>query len=98
MPLPDLASALASFQQALTAGYIQLQAGVLDPAIYVFMDRPNEEVRLTYVRLKGRTVTALVQFVPTDKVEGEPCFSVGWAVPAKFRGHGRSGEAFLAAC
>lgn len=97
MPLPDLASALASFQQAFTAGYIQLQAGVLDPAIYVFMDRPNEEVRLTYVRLKGRTVTALVQFVPTDKVEGEPCFSVGWAVPAKFRGHGRSGEAFLAA-
>lgn len=97
MPLPDLASALASFQQAFAAGYIQLQPGALDPAIYVFMDRPNQEVRLTYVRLKGRTVTALVQFMPTEEVEGEPCFSVGWAVPTKFQGNGRSGEAFLAA-
>ena len=97
MPLPDLASALASFQQAFGAGFIQLQPGVLDPSIYVFMDSPNGEVRLTYVRLKARTVTALVQFIPTEEVEGEPCFSVGWAVPAEFRGSGRSGEAFLAA-
>lgn len=97
MPLPDLVSALASFQQALAAGHIRLQPGVLDPAIHVFMDRPNDEVRLTYARLTGRTVTALIQFVPTDEVEGEPCFSVGWAVPTKFQGSGRSGEAFLAA-
>lgn len=97
MPLPDLTSALASFQQALDAGHIRLQPGALDPALHVYMDRPNGEVRLTYVRLDGRTVTAMIQFMPTDEVEGEPCFSVGWAVPAKFQGRGRSGEAFLAA-
>lgn len=97
MPLPDLSSALRSFQQALTDGFIQLQPGSLDQKLFVHLDRPNGQTRLTYVRIEGTTVTALVQFMPIEPYKGEPCFSVGWAVPESHRGEGRSGEAFLAA-
>lgn len=33
---------------------------------------------------------ALVQFIPCDPVEGEPCFNVGWAVAEAYRGQGRA--------
>lgn len=97
MPLPDLMSAMESFQQALNAGDIQLRPGELDSDLYLHMDRPQGEIRLTYVRLQGDRVTAMVQFLPAEPYEGERCFSVGWAVPEKFRGRGRASEAFLAA-
>lgn len=97
MPLPDVASALKSLQRALNAGEISLQAGVLDGELFVHMDHPNGELRLTYVRLEGRKVTAMVQFIKCDPVDGEPCFSVGWAVPEELRGQGRAGEALIAA-
>lgn len=97
MPLPDIAGALKSFQQAFSAGAIHLQPGALDPELFVHMDQPNGELRLTYVRLDRRKVTAMVQFIPCDHVEGEPCFNVGWAVPEELRGQGRAGEAFIAA-
>lgn len=97
MPLPDVAGALESFQQALDAGDIHIQPGALDGELFVHMDRPNGETRLTYVRLEHKKVTAMVQFIPCDKVEGEPCFSVGWAVPEELRGQGRACEAFIAA-
>ncbi len=97
MPLPDIAGALKSFQQAFSAGAIGLQHGALDPELFVHVDRPNGEMRLTYVRLQGKKVTAMVQFIPCDPVKGEPCFNVGWAVPEELRGQGRSGEAFIAA-
>lgn len=98
MPLPDIAGALKSFQSALSAGEIRLQRGALDKEIYAYMDQPNGEIRMTYVRLEHqRKVTAMVQFIPCDRVDGEPCFSVGWAVPEKLRGQGRAGEAFIAA-
>ncbi|MGE3433483.1 MAG: GNAT family N-acetyltransferase [Ramlibacter sp.] len=97
MPLPDIAGALRSLQEAFSAGAIRLQPGALDPELFVHMDRPNGELRLTYVRLRGKKVTAMVQFIPCDPVEDEPCFNVGWAVPENLRGQGRSGEAFIAA-
>lgn len=97
MPLPDVAGALKSFQQALDAGEVHIQPGTLDGQLFVHMDRPNGETRLTYVRLERKKVTAMVQFIPCDSVEGEPCFNVGWAVPEEIRGQGRAGEAFIAA-
>lgn len=97
MALPDVAGAMKSLQQALDASEIGLRAGTLDPKLYLHMDRPNGEMRLTYVRLQRKTVTAMVQFIRCDPVEGEPCFSVGWAVPEDLRGQGRAGEAFIAA-
>lgn len=97
MPLPDIVSALKSFQQALDEGKIRLQPGALDSKIFVHRDEPDGAMRLTYVRLERTKVAAMVQFVPCDPVEGEQCFNVGWAVPEELRGQGRAGEAFIAA-
>jgi hypothetical protein len=97
MPLPDVAATMKSFERALKERTIAIQPGALDPNLFVHMDQPNGAVRLTYVRLDRGTVTAIVQFIRTEPVEGEPCFSVGWAVPESHRGQHRAAEAFLAA-
>ena len=80
MPVPDVAGALKSFQEALDAGEIGLRPDTLDAKLFVHLDRPNGELRLTYVRLHRKKVTGMVQFIQCDPVEDEPCFSVGWAV------------------
>lgn len=97
MPLPDVSSALKSFQQALIENAIQVQRGDLDRKMLVYMDQPNGETRLTYARVSGRTVVALIQFVSCDPYEGEPCFNVGWAVAEDFQGQGKAHEAVVAA-
>lgn len=97
MPLPDVAGALKSFQQALAVNAITVQKSDLDRDMVVHMDRPNGETRLSYARMAGHTVVALVQFIPCDPVEGEPCFNVGWAVAEAYRGKGRAHGAVLAA-
>lgn len=95
--MPDITSALVSFQRALDSGGIQPTKCEVDRDLFVLFDRPNGEPRLTYVRLQGRTVTVMVQFLRTDDYEGEPCFQVAWAVPEAFQGHKRAAEAFLVA-
>ena len=97
MPLPDVSSALKSFQQALAANAIPVQRGDLDREMLVHMDRPNGETRLTYARVSGRTVVVLIQFIPSDPYESEPCFNVGWAVAEAYQGQGRAREAVVAA-
>jgi RimJ/RimL family protein N-acetyltransferase len=47
--------------------------------------------------LAGHTVVALVQFIPCDPIEGEPCFNVGWAVAEAYRGQGKAHGAVSAA-
>lgn len=64
--MTDPSNALQSFQQGLLHGEIQLQPGVLDRNIYLYVDHPNGSRRLTYVRLEGTTVTAFVEFVPCE--------------------------------
>ncbi len=95
--MTDPAIALQSFQQALLNGEIKLQPGLLDKNIYVYVDRPNGSRRLTYVRLEGTTVTAFVEFVPCEPIEGTPCFSIGYAVPEAYRNKGRAKEVISAA-
>lgn len=90
MPLPDVEGALESFQKALAANAIAVQRCDLDRDMVVHMDRPNGEIRLSYARMAGHTVVAIVQFIPCDPVEGEPCFNVGWAVAEAYRGQGRA--------
>ncbi len=47
--------------------------------------------------MAGRSVVALVQFIPCDPVEGEPCFNVGWAVAEAYRGQGKARGVVVAA-
>jgi hypothetical protein len=95
--MTDPSDALTSFQQALLDGEIQLQRGQLDPELFVYADRPNGEMRLTYVRLERQTVTVLVILAPIEPIGGTPCFQIGVAVPEAYRNQGRAREAMIAA-
>lgn len=95
--MTDPATALQSFQQALLSGSVHIQPGLVDPKLYVHFDKPNGEPRITYVRLEGETVTAFVEFVPCEPINGNRCWNVGYAVPDEYRSQGRAKEIMIAA-
>jgi|SRR5215471_20134818 len=96
--ITDPTQGLVSFQRALKAGSItNLQRGALDPTIYMHFDEPNGEPRFTYVRLEGKTVTALVMLARVESLQGLPCFQIGYAVPDEYRKQGRAQSAIEAA-
>lgn len=95
--LTDPFPALQSFQQAYLAGRIDLQRGQVDTNLFLHVDQPNGAPRLTYVRLDGRTVTALVEFVTCAPVDGSPCFNIGYAVDPKYRNQGLAKQLLVAA-
>lgn len=97
MQLPDIELALESFQSALSNREITLTQCTRDKNLYLLVDTPNGETRLTYVRLDGIRVTAMTQAIPCDPYQGEPCFNVSWVVPMELRGGGRAVEVFKAA-
>ena len=90
--------ALVSFQQALDDGEIRLQRAELDPNLFVFKDEPAPgTVRLTYVRLDGKTVKAFVNATPAEFLDGLPVFQLGVAVPEKYRNKGYAKSTLTAA-
>jgi RimJ/RimL family protein N-acetyltransferase len=96
--MTDPSDALASFQQVLPSGVLELQPCALDPKLFVHMDEPAPGVtRLTYVRMAGQTVTAMALFTPCEAIEGRTCFAVGYAVPPAYRGQGRAKDVVTAA-
>lgn len=95
--MTDPSDALTSFQEALNAGLVKLQSGEIDPAIFVHLDHPNGRPRFTYVRLQERIVVSLVMFVVVEPLDGIPCFHIGYAVPARFRGMGLAKSTIRAA-
>jgi RimJ/RimL family protein N-acetyltransferase len=97
MPTVDPSDALQSFQQALLMGDVQLQPGEIDTSIFVHADQPDGNPRLTYVSLSGKLVTAFVNFVLAGRVEGLPCFQIGYAVPEEGRCQGLGKRAVAAA-
>lgn len=89
--------ALASLQSAIASGELQPSKGGIDPTLGVLVDHPNGEPRLTYVRLEGGKVVALVMAIQCEPVEGARCYNLGYAVAAKYRGKGRAKETVAAA-
>jgi hypothetical protein len=88
--MTDPSSALSSFQEVLLAGAIQLQRCTLHPELHVYADQAKGCARFTYVTLERRTVTAFVNLVLCDPIEGTPCFQIGYAVPDAYRRQGRA--------
>lgn len=88
--MTDPSDSLTSFQQAFKDGEIQLQRGEIDQELFVHADRPQGEMRFTYVRLQHQTVTALAVAVLIEPIEGIQCFQFGYAVPEAYRGQGRA--------
>ncbi len=87
--MTDPTDALVSFQAALLQGVIPVQPGAVDPNLYVHRDTPADGVlRLSYVKLDGKTVTAFVVYVWGEPVDGVPCLQIGYAVPPEFRNQG----------
>jgi ribosomal protein S18 acetylase RimI-like enzyme len=95
--MTDPFDGLVSFQQALLDGEINLQAGALDPNLFLHVDRPEGVLRLTYVRLDGQSVTAFANIVETEPMHDLPCFQVGVAVPEEYRGKGYAKSVLSAA-
>lgn len=90
MPMTDPTDSLKSFQEHFSLGVIDVQRGALDQDLFVHQDQPNGTLRLTYVRLKGQTVSALAVFVLTEPINGAPCFQIGYAVPEVYRSQGNA--------
>jgi RimJ/RimL family protein N-acetyltransferase len=88
--MTDPTDALKSFQSEFERKQLTLHRGELDSTLWVHLDRANGEPRFSYATNDGKTVTGLVIFVPSDPVNGEPCFNIGYAVPEAYRGHGRA--------
>lgn len=89
--LTDPHNALLSFQRALQNHAVAPQPGELDPSVLVYADQPNGVLRLTYVRLEGQKVAALVSFIESEPIEpGVPCYGIGYALHQKYRQQGRA--------
>jgi RimJ/RimL family protein N-acetyltransferase len=95
--MTDPSNALHSLQQELLRTGMQLRRGELDKDLYVYADAPDGQGRFTYVRLEGRTVTALVIFGVCEPIDGIPCCAIGYAVPEAYRSQGRAKEIVRAA-
>lgn len=80
--------AMKTFEPALQSGAIRVQPGEVDPNLFVHLDHPNGETRLTYARFKNGSLSALAIIIPTERYEGLPCFQVGYAVPQHLRKRG----------
>ncbi|TNC06259.1 GNAT family N-acetyltransferase [Methylobacterium terricola] len=94
----DPTDGLTSFQEMFKRKIIDVKPCSTDRKLFLHGDQPAPGVmRLSYVRLQGRTVTAFVSFTPAEFIEGRPCFQAGVAVPQTHRGQGRAKEIVRAA-
>ena len=80
--------ALRSFAPALKAGEISVQPGEVDHEVFVHIDQPNGEPRVTYVRFKNGSVISLAIVIPAEPYKSERCFQIGYAVPQHLRKRG----------
>lgn len=92
MSLPNPHDAMQSLEQAIACGEVRLQKGRVDPTLWMTVDKPNGEMRLTYVRLEASKVVALVMAIACDPYESKPCFNLGYAVAEPCRRQGYAKE------
>lgn len=89
--MADPMSALVSFQKEILAG-MPTVASADSPNIRVFRDELNGKTRFSYARVEQGQVRSLVMFVSGGTKNGVPCFDVGYAVAAPWRGGGYAKE------
>jgi 20S proteasome alpha/beta subunit len=86
--------ALKSFEPALKSGELHVQPSVLDSTLLIHADNPTgSDPRLTYAKMRGASVGALVIFTGNGMEKGVPVFQVGYAVPQHLRKRGLAKEA-----
>lgn len=77
--ITDPMNALMLLQQAIDDDLVTLQKCEINPELVVLYDSPIDTPRFTYALLSGRKVKSIALFVLTKKIEGIPCFQMGWA-------------------
>lgn len=95
--MTDPMNALRSFQEEFLLHHPELERAATDPNLRVHYDMAEGEMRVTYVKLEGTTVTAFVNLCPSDPISGSRCYSVGYAVAEAYRNQGRAKEIVAAA-
>ena len=97
--MTDPSDGMKSFQKELRRGGIAIQVTKTDPNLFIHRDAPNgpPEIRFTYVRLTGKTVTAMAILAAEPPIDGKPSFAVGYAVPKAFQKQGRAKDVLVAA-
>lgn len=64
--MTDPSDGLKSFQQEIRRGNLRVRRAKSDSDLFVHLDTPLGALRYTYVRLEGKTVTALVMFAMAE--------------------------------
>ena len=97
--MTDPSDGMKSFQKELRRGGIAIQVAKTDPGLFVHLDAPNgpREIRITYVRLKGKNCDGDGDVVAQRPEDGKPYFAVGYAVPKRFQKQGRAKDVLVAA-
>jgi GNAT superfamily N-acetyltransferase len=95
--LPNPHDAMQSLEDAIACGDVRLQKGEVDPTLWMTVDKPNGELRLTYVRLEVSKVVALVMAIECEPFESKLCLNIGYAVAETHRGKGVAKEIVKAA-
>ena len=95
--MTDPMNALLNFQQEFPVLKPKLKPARTDRKLHLYVDAPNGEIRVTFVRLEGKTVTALVSFAENDPIDGVHCYDIGYAVAEAYRRQGRAKEIAAAA-
>lgn len=80
--------ALESLQEAIVDKTVTLSPCELHSDIQVLIDRPNNDLRITYAKIEKNIVQAIALIISTEPVDGIPCFQVGYAVKESMRNQG----------
>lgn len=91
----DSLAALQSFQRDLDRLFLTPTSS--DPNLFYYLDEPQGTVRMAFVRLEDRTVTAMATFFATAPVNGVMDFHGFYAVPEAYRNQGRAKDILGAA-
>lgn len=76
---------------------LTLQRSQIDPDLLFLLDQPGGLTRITFMRLQGRTVTAMAMFFATGASEDSLTFHAFFAVPEALRNQGRAKDILSAA-
>lgn len=85
--MTDPMSGLNSLQTEIYNG-IPLSQCKLNYDLKMFYDKPNGCHRFSFVKIESNIIKAFATFVIVDSINDLPTFSLGYAVPEKFRGSG----------
>ncbi|CAI3798501.1 hypothetical protein [Rheinheimera sp. MM224] len=86
--MTDPHDGLMELQKAIDARIVQMTPCDLHPDICVLFDTPNGEHRFSYALIEAGEIKSFAVYVMADPLNGLPCFSVGYAVPEKYRKQG----------